>query len=190
MARRVRRDSINTVRSEAYSLVPFGCARHDGDTGAANGSPEVSQGSGTTRRAARIVARRTAHRAPRSRNEGEMISALKNLEFLLHAPKLLSSASGPADSYEYMGDDVVGGENGRFADSTKPLWLNLGYWRTARTYVDAARAMAELVADAAELGPDDDLLDVGFGFAEQDLFWVDRYRVKHIVGLNSTPMHV
>jgi microcystin synthetase protein McyJ len=119
-----------------------------------------------------------------------MISALKNLEFLLHAPKLLSSASGPADSYEYMGDDVVGGENGRFADSTKPLWLNLGYWRTARTYVEAARAMAELVADAAELGLDDDLLDVGFGFAEQDLFWIDRYRVKHIVGLNITPMHV
>jgi microcystin synthetase protein McyJ len=117
------------------------------------------------------------------------MSFIKNLELLLHTPKLLRS-SGPQDFYEYLGDDVVEGENGAFTDPNKVLWLNLGYWKTARSYPDAARAMAELLGDAAALGPAEEVLDVGFGFAEQDLFWVERYGVKKIVGLNVTPLHV
>jgi microcystin synthetase protein McyJ len=40
------------------------------------------------------------------------------------------------------------------------------------------------------LKSDDRQLDVGFGFAEQDLYWVKRYGVSHITGLNITPMQV
>ena len=92
--------------------------------------------------------------------------------------------------YEYLGDDVVEGRHGNFTDPDKPLWLNLGFWKTARTYPEAAAALASRLADAAQLGPRDELLDVGFGFAEQDLFWVERYGVKHITGINITGMQV
>ncbi len=92
--------------------------------------------------------------------------------------------------YEYLGDDVVEGRHDNFSDPNKPLWLNLGYWKTARTYPEAAAALASRLADAAELGPRDELLDVGFGFAEQDLFWIQRYGVKHITGINITGMQV
>jgi microcystin synthetase protein McyJ len=94
------------------------------------------------------------------------------------------------DYYEFLGDDVIEGQETKFRDPNKPLWLNLGYWKTARTYPEAAAALACLVADAARLGPDKELLDVGFGFAEQDLLWLERYGVKRIVGLNITPLHV
>ena len=94
------------------------------------------------------------------------------------------------DYYEFLGDDVIEGQEGNFRDPDKPLWLNLGYWNEARTYPEAATALAILVADAARLAPGKELLDVGFGFAEQDLLWLERYDLKRIVGLNITPMHV
>jgi microcystin synthetase protein McyJ len=98
--------------------------------------------------------------------------------------------SDPADYYQFLGDDVIEGETDQFRDPTKPLWLNLGYWKHARTYPEAARAMAEQLADAAELGRTDTLLDVGFGFAEQDIYWVDQYDVARITGLNITAFQV
>src|SRR5262249_8501777 len=108
---------------------------------------------------------------------------------ILRTPKLLFS-SNAVDYYQYLGDDVVEGKSDGFAESEKPLWLNLGYWKSARTYPEAATAMACLLADAAQLGPNDELLDVGFGFAEQDFLWLQKYGVKRITGLNITPMHV
>lgn len=107
----------------------------------------------------------------------------------LALPKLLFS-SDSANYYELLGDDVVEGETTGFVDPKKPLWLNLGYWKVARTYPEAAGALASLVAEAAELGPEDELLDVGFGYAEQDFYWVEKYGVKHITGLNITQLHV
>jgi microcystin synthetase protein McyJ len=50
--------------------------------------------------------------------------------------------------------------------------------------------MATKLADAAKLGAGDELLDVGFGFGEQDLFWLEHYSPKRIVGLNITPKQV
>lgn len=98
--------------------------------------------------------------------------------------------SNPQDYYNFIGDDVVQGKSDGFRDAGKPLWLNLGYWERARTYPEAARAMAQLLGDAAQLNTQDRQLDVGFGFAEQDLFWLERYDVAHITGLNITTMQV
>jgi hypothetical protein len=53
------------------------------------------------------------------------------------------------------------------------LYLNLGCWQEARTTDDACQALVHLVAAAAALGPRDRLLDVGFGFAEQDISWME-----------------
>lgn len=70
------------------------------------------------------------------------------------------------------------------------LYLNLGYWKTARTIDEACAALAALVAEAAEMGPADDVVDVGFGFADQDMLWMDRFSPRHITGLNVTPLQV
>ena len=99
--------------------------------------------------------------------------------------------SNPQDYYEFLGDDVVEGK-GKIpaAREAKPLWLNLGYWEKARTYPEACQALAQILGDAAELNAEDRQLDVGFGFAEQDIYWVNKYNVGHITGLNITPMQV
>ncbi|HEX3597620.1 MAG TPA: methyltransferase domain-containing protein [Polyangiaceae bacterium] len=118
-----------------------------------------------------------------------VLSIFHGIVSILRSPKLLFS-SNAVDYYQYLGDDVVEGRDGGFVDPNKPLWLNLGYWKSARTYPDAAKDMARLLGDAAELGPKDELLDVGFGFAEQDFFFIEHFDVKKITGLNITPLHV
>ena len=118
-----------------------------------------------------------------------MHTTMNFLKYVASMPRLLLR-SDPADYYQYLGDDVVEGETQGFRDPNKPLWLNLGYWEKARTYTDAASAMARELGDIAALGPADRLLDVGFGFAEQDFFWLEHFHVGHITGLNITPMQV
>jgi len=70
------------------------------------------------------------------------------------------------------------------------LYLNLGYWKTARTIDEACAALAMQVAEAARMAPGDDVVDVGFGFADQDMLWMERLSPRHITGLNITPMQV
>jgi len=70
------------------------------------------------------------------------------------------------------------------------LYLNLGYWKTARTIDEACAALASLVAESAAMGPADDVVDVGFGFADQDMLWAERFAPRHITGLNVTPVQV
>ena len=74
--------------------------------------------------------------------------------------------------------------------SNRGLYLNLGYWKTARTIDAACEAMALLVAEEAGLGPGDEVLDVGFGFADQDMLWMERLGPRRIIGLNITPSQV
>lgn len=70
------------------------------------------------------------------------------------------------------------------------LYLNLGYWETAHTYDSACEAMARLLGDAAQLNAEDAILDAGFGFADQDIYWVEQFSPRRIVGLNITPLQV
>lgn len=70
-------------------------------------------------------------------------------------------------------------------------YLNLGYWVSAPKRLDeAGDDMARLVADAAGLGPDMDVLDVGFGFADQDILWTKEYCPSSIHGLNCSGVQV
>lgn len=95
-----------------------------------------------------------------------------------------------ADYYTLLGDDVLEGLDDGFRDPSKPLWLNLGDWREARTHPAACAALAIRLAEAAGLVGDDEVLDAGFGFGEQDLLWSRRYALGRIVGINVTPLHV
>ena len=88
---------------------------------------------------------------------------------------------GVSGVYDLLGTDVA---------TERALYLNLGYWNGATTLDDACQALAALVADSAAMGPCDRVLDVGFGFADQDLFWQTRYRPDSIVGLNVTASQV
>lgn len=72
----------------------------------------------------------------------------------------------------------------------KSLYLNLGYWNGAKTYDEACAAMARLLGDAAQLGQGQDVLDVGFGFADQDFFWLEAFSPRRIIGLNVTWLQV
>lgn len=76
------------------------------------------------------------------------------------------------------------------AYSADGLYLNLGYWQNSKTIDEACVAMAMLVAETAGIGPASKVVDVGFGFADQDMLWVDRLGAGHITGLNITPSQV
>ena len=92
--------------------------------------------------------------------------------------------------YTTLGDDVIDFMDEGYADNSKPRWLNIGYWKVARTYPDACAAMVELLGTRAGLQPPDRVLDVGVGFAEQDFVLLDRFKVSHITGIDITPVHV
>jgi microcystin synthetase protein McyJ len=72
----------------------------------------------------------------------------------------------------------------------KPLWLNQGYWRDSSTYAEAAAAMAQLLSQRAGLGGVVDLLDVGYGFGEQDILWAAEHEALRISGINISPLQV
>jgi ubiquinone/menaquinone biosynthesis C-methylase UbiE len=70
------------------------------------------------------------------------------------------------------------------------LYLNLGYWKDAATIDEASAALAMLVAETARMGPHDEVVDVGFGFADQDMLWLEKCAPRMITGLNVTPVQV
>lgn len=74
--------------------------------------------------------------------------------------------------------------------SENGLYLNLGYWKDAANIDEACQGMATLLADTAELGPGHDVLDAGFGFADQDMYWIERYGPRKITGINITKSQV
>lgn len=74
--------------------------------------------------------------------------------------------------------------------TARALYLNLGYWASAQTLDEACDALAALLAETAEMGPNHEVLDVGFGFADQDLYWANAYKPRRITGLNVTASQV
>lgn len=69
-------------------------------------------------------------------------------------------------------------------------YLNLGWWDGAQGFDEACDALAEQLGLTAGLCEGDQVLDVGFGFGDQDDYWLRRFRPARIVGLNVTPLHV
>jgi len=76
------------------------------------------------------------------------------------------------------------------AFTARGLYLNLGYWKSAQSIDQACEALAGLVAETAAMGPGDDVVDVGFGFADQDILWMKHFAPRRITGLNVTPSQV
>lgn len=73
----------------------------------------------------------------------------------------------------------------------RTLFRNLGYWKDSpATLDDACEAMAKLAGNAAALGPDDRVLDAGFGYGDQDMYWMEHFHPREIVGINVTQSQV
>ncbi|CAH2601300.1 Class I SAM-dependent methyltransferase [Rhodovastum atsumiense] len=76
------------------------------------------------------------------------------------------------------------------AFTARGLYLNLGYWPRAGGIDEACEALVELIGETAGMGPGDEVVDVGFGFADQDMFWLRRFAPRRIIGFNVTPAQV
>ena len=111
--------------------------------------------------------------------------------FPRHAGTILRQTftADPADYYTFVGTDLVN-FRGSDLDETRAHWLNVGDWRTARTYDAACTALAARLGEAARLSAGDEVLDAGFGFGDQDFLWLETGGAKRIVGINITPLHV
>ena len=72
----------------------------------------------------------------------------------------------------------------------KSLYLNLGYWDGSTTYDSACAHLAEVLGETAGMSPADEVVDCGFGFADQDFYWLERFKPKRITGLNITVSQV
>ena len=79
---------------------------------------------------------------------------------------------------------------------SQPSWLNLGYWEPeTRSYAEACRALARRVATAVGLSSGDEVLEVGCGYGEAAMLWVEEMihvgaEPPRILALNITPAHV
>lgn len=116
----------------------------------------------------------------------------------------------PARLYTYLHPPIVPGVAGDFSAAhelklktgREPLWVNLGYWRdiescTVENYARwpelltrAQENLATLLAETAKLAESDEILDCGFGYGDQDIFWLEKYKPQRIVGINITEEHV
>jgi ubiquinone/menaquinone biosynthesis C-methylase UbiE len=73
----------------------------------------------------------------------------------------------------------------------RTLFRNVGYWKHApATLDDACEALADFTGEAAALKAGDRVLDAGFGFGDQDMYWIERFGPREIVGLNVTESQV
>ncbi|HEV7746382.1 MAG TPA: methyltransferase domain-containing protein [Pyrinomonadaceae bacterium] len=73
----------------------------------------------------------------------------------------------------------------------KTRFQNMGYWAGGiSTLDDAATALAKVVAEAAEFGTDDQILDVGCGFGDQDFLWMEQYSPERLVAVDIDSAHI
>ncbi len=101
--------------------------------------------------------------------KGRVVSIF--LSFGLFIPKAINIST----LYQLWEHDVL---------SDKSKFINLGYWKNADCMDDAGRDMAHLLGEHAEISASDTILDVGFGFGDQDLYWMKMFKPKNITGLN------
>jgi len=71
------------------------------------------------------------------------------------------------------------------------LWHNLGYRDSAThvNYPDACANLARLLAKEVQLNSSVDICDLGFGFGDQDILWLEENNVKQITGFNICRLH-
>jgi cyclopropane fatty-acyl-phospholipid synthase-like methyltransferase len=91
---------------------------------------------------------------------------------------LLPSNGDPRPLYALLGPENLPGERSRY--------INLGYWADAGldSFDAGAGALADLLAREAKLAPGQVVLDVGFGYGDQLVRWLETAPPRRLVGLN------
>ncbi|KNC98783.1 uncharacterized protein SPPG_09305 [Spizellomyces punctatus DAOM BR117] len=67
------------------------------------------------------------------------------------------------------------------------FWLNMGYWKNTRSFVEACKALAKLVIDAADVKDGSRVMDFGYGCGDQDVFFLECHPNITITGVTSEP---
>lgn len=63
-------------------------------------------------------------------------------------------------------------------------WLNLGYWKNAKTIFEACNDMLDLIIKQANINDGNLILDVGFGYGIQDIIIAERFPNATITAIN------
>ncbi len=75
--------------------------------------------------------------------------------------------------------------------TARTSYVNLGYWKDDPPGLDeACEALVDLVADTAGMTERDEVLDVGCGFGDQDIRWMEWGRAARVSGLNISEEQV
>ncbi|MEQ9398664.1 MAG: methyltransferase domain-containing protein [Longimicrobiales bacterium] len=73
------------------------------------------------------------------------------------------------------------------AGAADTRWGNLGDWSRARSYPEAAEALAVRLGEAAGLGPGHHVLDAGTGAGDQFRVWMERFGVERVTAVERDP---
>ncbi|MEO5874695.1 MAG: class I SAM-dependent methyltransferase [Streptosporangiaceae bacterium] len=93
--------------------------------------------------------------------------------------------------YEMLDRRLTSKSDYRDIMGIKQLYVNMGYWEPGcADHDEASEKLAEQLGAAAGISAGDRVLDVGFGYGEQDLFWLQTRNPAQIVGLNVSPSQV
>jgi len=69
----------------------------------------------------------------------------------------------------------------------RTLYRNVGFWKDGETDLDnASEALVQDAGESLQLSSSDRLLDVGFGYGDQDLYLLEHFAPREITGINIT----
>ncbi|HTU61097.1 MAG TPA: methyltransferase domain-containing protein, partial [Polyangiales bacterium] len=69
----------------------------------------------------------------------------------------------------------------------RTLYRNVGFWKDGETDLDnASEALVQDAGESLQLSSSDRLLDVGFGYGDQDLYLLEHFGPREITGINIT----
>jgi microcystin synthetase protein McyJ len=81
-------------------------------------------------------------------------------------------------------DDIL------LSTDTNCNYLNLGYWKQTNNLKKACEDLLDLVIEMAEIKNGNKILDVGFGYGEQDIYFANKFPKIIINGINILTQQV
>ncbi|MBM9576325.1 class I SAM-dependent methyltransferase [Leptospira sp. 201903070] len=71
-------------------------------------------------------------------------------------------------------------------------WANFGFWKDTDDYPTACRTLALLLGKKADLRPEQEVLDLGFGCGDQFFVWKEEFSLpfSHLTGINPSSVQV
>lgn len=78
-----------------------------------------------------------------------------------------------------------------FKEIFKSSYINLGYWdKTTKTIAQAQEKLVKNFGQFSKLGKGLEVVDIGCGTGEQDLYFLDHFQCKKILGINISKLQI